>query len=244
VERIPVQVGSHVAHLRTITAGNRPPIILIHGLGVSGTYFIPFAKELARQYDIYILDLPGYGKAPKPPRALTIPELSEFVISFLQTKEIGPVVAIGQSMGCQIIAHAGASKPSFFKKLILLAPTVNNKERSVCTQALRLIEDTFHEPLAATCIVVPDYLRMGIRRYLTTSRYMVEDHLEDTLDRNLLSVGIVRGRLDKIVPHDWVSRLAQSPNVQLIAEVADAPHLLHYKKPKEVAELCRRFIED
>lgn len=244
MERIPIQLGSYIAHLRTIATGGRPAVILIHGLGVSGTYFIPFAKELARQYDVYIIDLPGYGKTPKPQRALTISELSELVASFIQTQNITQVIAIGQSMGCQIIAHASAAHPSLFKKIILLAPTVNDKERSVSMQALRLIEDTFHEPLKVTCIVLRDYLRMGVTRYLATSQNMVNDHIEDTLKRGKLPIGIIRGKRDKIVPHDWTILLTHLPAVRLIAEVADAPHLLHYKKPKEVAELCRRFIED
>lgn len=244
MKRIPIKLGSHIIHLRTIVTGTRQPVVLVHGLGVSGTYFIPFAKELARQYDVYIIDLPGYGKTPKPRRALTIIELAELVTSFIKTQNLPEVIAIGQSMGCQIVAQACVTHPALFKKAVLLAPTVNDKERSVLTQALRLAQDTLHEPLPVTSIVLSDYLRMGIARYLTTSRYMVEDHIEDTLKHCQIPIHIVRGRQDKIVPHDWFTLLSHLAAVQQATEIPNAPHLLHYKKPKELMHLCRQFIEN
>jgi pimeloyl-ACP methyl ester carboxylesterase len=243
MKRIAIKLGSHTIHLRTIVTGARQPVVLVHGLGVSGTYFLPFAKELAQHYDVYIIDLPGYGKTPKPRRALTITELAGLVTSFITTQNLPEVIAIGQSMGCQIVAQACVAQPTLFKKAILLAPTVNNKERSVRTQALRLLQDTLHEPLPVTGIVMSDYVRMGVGRYLTTSRYMVEDHIEDTLKHCQVPVSIIRGRQDKIVPYDWFTLLSHLPAVEQATELSNAPHLLHYKKPKELMRLCRQFIE-
>ena len=53
------------------------PVVLVHGLGVSGTYMLPTAVELAPHYPVFMPDLPGFGKSAKPAHVLTIPELTD-----------------------------------------------------------------------------------------------------------------------------------------------------------------------
>lgn len=36
------------------------PLVLVHGLGVSGSYFVPAAQQLATEFDVYVPDLPGF----------------------------------------------------------------------------------------------------------------------------------------------------------------------------------------
>src|SRR5262249_17345979 len=40
---------------------DRPTVVLVHGLGVSGTYMVPTAQRLAVDHAVYVPDLPGYG---------------------------------------------------------------------------------------------------------------------------------------------------------------------------------------
>ncbi|HYO82090.1 MAG TPA: alpha/beta fold hydrolase [Bryobacteraceae bacterium] len=41
-----------------------PPVVLVHGLGVSSRYMVPLACSLARHFPVYSPDLPGFGEAP------------------------------------------------------------------------------------------------------------------------------------------------------------------------------------
>ncbi|MDB5187266.1 MAG: alpha/beta hydrolase [Candidatus Saccharibacteria bacterium] len=216
----------------------------MHGLGVSGEYYLPFAEEVNDFYDVYIIDLPGYGNTPKPDQPLTIKELSIVLHAYIAQKKLSNVIVVGQSMGCQIIAHAVADNPTPFSKMILLAPTVNKNERRFFIQSFRLLQDALREPPSATLLVMRDYIRMGIRRYLFTTKNMIADHIEKTLAHCQIPVLIVYGKNDKIVPADWVNYLTKNnPNCTSVA-VSNAPHLLHYKKPQELIEICRRFIEN
>ena len=98
-------------------AAAKTPIILVHGLGVSGRYMTPLACELARRgYTVAAPDLPGYGKSDKPKQPLRIHELAEALIDWLDSVGFGRSLFIGNSMGCQIlvelahiqaIAHSG-----------------------------------------------------------------------------------------------------------------------------------------
>lgn len=40
--------------------------VLVHGIGVSARSYGPTAAELAQQGDVYLIDLPGYGRSPRP----------------------------------------------------------------------------------------------------------------------------------------------------------------------------------
>jgi pimeloyl-ACP methyl ester carboxylesterase len=42
------------------------PLVLVHGLGVSGSYFVPAAERLATDFDVYVPDLPGHGLSHTP----------------------------------------------------------------------------------------------------------------------------------------------------------------------------------
>ena len=218
-------------------------IVLVHGIGVSSRYFVPFAEELAKHYDVSILDLPGYGTAPDPAHTLSITELGGVVAKYAQSLRGGPVVLIGHSMGCQIIAHSVRRDPESCRRLILLGPTVNKWERSRRIQAWRLLQDVLREPPRVSLLVFGDYLRMGVGRYLRTSRSMIEDKIEETLAGCAIPALIVRGMRDSIVPSGWTRYLQGQMKHAALVEIPGAPHVVQFKRPAELADVCRDFID-
>ncbi|OBA59875.1 hydrolase [Mycobacterium sp. 1100029.7] len=44
-----------------------PPLVLVHGFPTSSIDFFELAQELSSDFDIYVLDFPGYGLSDKPP---------------------------------------------------------------------------------------------------------------------------------------------------------------------------------
>jgi pimeloyl-ACP methyl ester carboxylesterase len=44
-----------------------PPLVCVHGFPTSSIDYYALSKELSTQYDIFVLDLPGYGLSDKPP---------------------------------------------------------------------------------------------------------------------------------------------------------------------------------
>lgn len=224
-------------------ARSKRSVILVHGIGASGRYFIPLARELEANYSVYIPDLPGYGKTAKPPSALTVEELAQALLSFIDEQKITDPILLGHSMGCQIIAHVNKMRPNFVHILVLISPTVNPNERSVFKQGMRLLQDSLHETFSVKVILFSDYLRMGPLRYIATSRWMVKDKLEKTLSNSIPPTLIIHGSGDCIVPRTWVEYLKQqSPNISS-SEIVAAPHALQYKYAREVAKLFNEYIE-
>ena len=216
------------------TGQGRPPVVLVHGIGVSARYFQRLAAELSRSNTVYAIELPGFGPTPNPHRALSVPELGALVVAALRSLELGGVVLVGHSMGCQVATEAAASAPDLVDRLVLLGPTVNDQERSIGKQALRLAQDTMRESPAVNWMVFTDYLRSMVP-YLRTLPAMVGHRLEEALPRVSCPVVLIRGERDPIVPADWLQRLAAvNPRVRII-EVPGVPHVLMHSRPAETA---------
>lgn len=237
-------IGPHTVDVRSNDAkSHRQTIVFVHGIGVSGNYFLPFANELAKKYHVIVIDLPGYGKTPKPDHALSIVELADFVIMATKQLQVRSAIILGHSMGSQIVAHAVKKQPQLYAKMILLAPTVYKHERSLFMQTVRLLQDTLFEPIKASCVIFPDYIRMGMGRYLATCRHMLQDRIEDTLPDCVIPALIVRGMKDKIAPDEWAKYLDNVTPNSMLRHVNNAPHAVQLSQPEALAKMCRDFIE-
>lgn len=237
-----LRVGKYEVDVHTNgTAAGKPAIVLVHGIGVSGRYFFPLASELDEKYHVVIIDLPGYGKTPKPMDVLSIAALAGIVAQVSQRMSLDQPIILGHSMGCQIVAHAVKQAPQLYAKMILVAPTVYANERRLFMQAVRLTQDIFFEPFRAGTIIFTDYMRMGLRRYLVTCRYMLDDRIEETLQDCPIPVLFVRGQRDVISPSAWIQEL-HSITPSLVCEIAYGPHAVQLHSPRFVAQICHEFI--
>lgn len=231
-------MGPYAVDVRGTFAPGAPPVVLVHGIGMSGEYFLPFADELSPHYDVYVLDLPGYGTTPTPERALSVPELAEVLAGVIGALDVAAPVVLGHSMGCQVTAHAVAAHPGLCRGYVLIGPTVDPAARSRRALFWRLLRDTLREPPSTNLVVFRNYARMGPLRYLATVRSMLSDRIEDTITRCGIPGAVVRGARDPIAPRSWAARLARAaPRARLI-EVPGAPHALQHHRPRDLASAC------
>lgn len=215
-------------------AGHGRPVVLVHGIGVSARYFQRLAAELARSSTVYAIELPGFGPSPWPHRPLSVPELGEIVLTVLRNLDLSGVVLVGHSMGCQVATETAIRAPELVHKLVLLGPTVNDRERTMGKQALRLAQDTLRESPAVNLMVFTDYLR-SIVPYIRTLPAMVNHKLEEALPRVACPVVLMRGARDPIASADWLQRLAAANPNSTIVEVPGVPHVLMYSRAAETA---------
>lgn len=52
---------------RYLTAGEGPPLVLLHGVGTSSGEWSWVLPDLARNHRVYAIDLPGYDGTYAPP---------------------------------------------------------------------------------------------------------------------------------------------------------------------------------
>ena len=91
-------------YLRELKAQDTEGTILyIHGLAESGLCFEELIVDPGlRNWSHLVLDLPGYGKSPWLDRPMGLEDHADNVASWLNSRDVGPVVILGHSMGAVI----------------------------------------------------------------------------------------------------------------------------------------------
>lgn len=104
-------------HYRVMGQGS--PLVLIHGFGTSGYVWQRVLPLLGRTYELFVLDLPGYGRSPAP-RSWQLRAIAPLVAEWLHKLQLPPVAVMGHSMGGAISIHLTAIAPKAVKQLILV----------------------------------------------------------------------------------------------------------------------------
>ena len=111
----------HDVQLNVTRRGSGPPIVMIHGLGMSATTWDAVAERLADRHDVLAVDLPGHGESPSPedPAAYTRDAALADLDDVLATLDELPVL-VGHSLGGYLaLAHA-ATRPDASRGIVVL----------------------------------------------------------------------------------------------------------------------------
>lgn len=226
-------------------AMERPPILLIHGLGCSVEVWTPTLGCLAqmRRLDrpVYAVDLPGYGKSKGPRRALGIAEMADWTARLLDVLGIPRVHVGGNSLGCQVALALARRHPERAGGLVLVGPTEGADVVPFWRTAAGLLADVFFEPTFYNGTLLRTFLQMGIPRYFGTVRRMILDDPVYHADEVKAPCLIVRGSRDLIVP-EWAARLyaRRLPRGEYV-RIEGSAHAAQYNAPKEFTRIALAF---
>ena len=205
---------------------------------MSRRYFRPLRDELAGAVDVHAPDLPGFGDAPRPPRALTVPELAEALAGTAADAGLDEAVVVANSMGCQVAVELAIRRPELVRALVLVGPTVDPAGASLARHTARLLADVPREPLALTAVVAVDYVRAGPLRTLRSARRMIEHRIETRLPLVRQEAIVVRGSRDPIAPQRWAAEAAVLLPRGRVEVVPGAAHAAHWSHPAKVAAIA------
>jgi pimeloyl-ACP methyl ester carboxylesterase len=111
--------------LSTLTIGEGPDLLLLHGLGGTKSSFFDTAAALSRRYRVHALDLPGFGGSSKPATApYGAPYAAKAVIGAMDALGIERAHIVGNSMGGRVAIEVGLQRPDRVGGLALLSPAV------------------------------------------------------------------------------------------------------------------------
>jgi 2-hydroxy-6-oxonona-2,4-dienedioate hydrolase len=226
-----------------------PTIVFVHGLGVSTRYMEPTMARLAQAHSVAGPDLPGFGRSGSPRHTLSLPELAEALMRWLDVRGIGPCVFVGNSFGCQVIVECAVREPHRALGLVLNAPTMDPAHRTAVSQLLRVIADIPREPMMLAVHVARDYLRAGPFRLFATLRSALADHVEEKLPRLTMPVLVVCGGRDPVVTVRWADEVRQlvgrdRPDAAgaTLRIIPDAAHALPFDDPATFASCIEELL--
>ncbi|MFX1286768.1 MAG: alpha/beta fold hydrolase [Promethearchaeota archaeon] len=108
------------------TGGNKPPLILSHGITDSGLCWVPIARDLEEFFDIIMVDARGHGLSESPPTGYSVETMVKDLIGLIKGLELDRPILMGHSMGAQISARTASLAPHLVDKLILEDPAFNS----------------------------------------------------------------------------------------------------------------------
>ncbi|MET1053316.1 MAG: alpha/beta hydrolase [Mycetocola sp.] len=216
--------------------------VLVHGIGMSSRYFRRLASLLSEVGTVYAVDLPGFGRAPRPDRALTIEAGAELLAEYIQANGLSSTVLIGHSMGAQFVVEVAARYPGLLAALVVIGPVVDERAQAPWQQGMRLMRDGLRESPTANWMVSTDYVRSGLRWYLTELPVMLGYRIEERMPLVAVPVLAVRGSRDPIAPEGWVRRLAGlSPRGRAVT-IAGSAHVVQHTAAETVAQTVTDFV--
>ncbi|MBG6183658.1 pimeloyl-ACP methyl ester carboxylesterase [Arthrobacter sp. CAN_A214] len=228
-------------HSSTGSATPGPAFALVHGIGMSHRYLARLQNLLSVSADTYSLDLPGFGPNPRPGRPLSVEEHAAILVQVLLDAGVSRCVLVGHSMGTQIVAEAALQAPELVAGVVLIGPVVDRRRRTVLRQAFALAHDSLREAPSANLIVFTDYLRTGIRWYLSELKPMMTYPLEDRMPGMKCPALVLRGSRDPVARKEWCRELAETSPAGQFSEIEGHPHVVQHSAPAAVAELIRTF---
>lgn len=241
------RVNGQLMHARITTSPARfewPPVVLVHGIGVTSRYWVPTMLLLAPESRVYAPDLPGFGRTFKPQKTLSVTELSDWLAAWMRSFGIERVVLVGNSFGCQTAADFAVRYPEMTVCMVLVGPTTDPQAQTWYEQVLRWRQNTPREPPTHRWVSVQDYSDCGIPRILRTFAESLRDHIEGNLPHVQAPTMVVRGSVDDIVPRRWAEEAARLLPRGRLVEIPGAPHTINFSYPLELVRVLRPFLRE
>jgi pimeloyl-ACP methyl ester carboxylesterase len=118
-----VPVGRH--RISTLTMGQGPDVLLLHGLGGTRASLFETAAALSRSYRVHAPDLPGFGSSGKPTLGgYNARWFADIMLGLLDHLEVDRTHVVGNSMGGRVAIEVGLLAPERVGGLGLLCPAV------------------------------------------------------------------------------------------------------------------------
>jgi len=249
--------GIHIQYRRT--GGEKPPVVLLHGLTGSGACWIPLARALEREYDVVMPDARGHGNSSTPPQGYRYEDLAGDVAGLIESLRLEAPVLLGHSMGGMTAALTASQKAAGIRAVILADPTFLSPQRQrevyesdVREQHRRLLASTKSDVVSQSRGRHP-HRSPEIIELLAAARLETRMQAFDVLTPpnpeyraliSAISVPILLMIAKSGVVSLETARELQDLNPRLqVEQIEDAGHGLPYDQPGRFAAVVRWFLQ-
>ncbi len=242
----------------TRTGGNKPPLILLHGLMTNGACWAGLAHVLEKEYDVIMPDARGHGNSSVPDFGYRYEDHANDVAGLINALRLPPSILLGHSMGGMTAAVVASRKPNLLRGLVLAEPTFLSpkvqrevRDSDVAEQHRRMLNMSLDEVVAEARYRHPnrsgETLELFARARLQTSMAAFDVLTPPNPDYKMLMSAIDIPSLivfgDKGVLSSVVVKELQCLNPRLQAEqIHKAGHSVHLDQPERFAAVIGSFI--
>lgn len=103
-----------------LSAGKGTPLIFLHGAGAGAVTWYPSIGTIAKDFQVLVPDIVGYGESDKPDAPYDRPYFSKWLKDFLNELKIPKAHIVGLSQGGAIALQFAIDHPEMVDKLVLV----------------------------------------------------------------------------------------------------------------------------
>ena len=239
VQRL-AKVGPLTVHYEV--AGEGPAVVLIHGLSGSGRWWAYNVPALAQQYQVYNVDLIGFGRSRG--QRLVLREAGNWLAEWLQVAEIKRAHLVGHSMGGYIATEVAATAPEAVRRLVLVDALVLPMGPGLVRHALDLAQAIRFVSPNFLPVLVGDALRAGPRTMWQATQEVLSADLSDQLGAVQVETLVIWGEKDSLLDPEVGRKLAeQLPRASFVC-VEGAGHNPMWDRPQHFNKLLLDFLAE
>jgi N-formylmaleamate deformylase len=104
------------------TGGQKPPLVLAHGLSDDALCWRRVVRELAPSYDVVFYDMRGHGRSEAPLSGYGPADRAADLVGLVEALGLGPVRLMGHSLGAETVAWVAAYHAALVDRMVLEDP--------------------------------------------------------------------------------------------------------------------------
>jgi pimeloyl-ACP methyl ester carboxylesterase len=238
--------------------GGGTPLVLVHGLGARGEDWAAMIPALAAQgFHVYVPDLLGYGRSPRPDVDYSISLEEQTVAQFMQAVHVPRADVGGWSMGGWIVMKLALDHPEMVDRLVVydsagvyfpatFGPELFTPDDVVGVKKLMAI-------LSPKPRSLPNFAAEAALRKLERNAWVVQRSMtamtngRDLLDFRLYQISqpmlIVWGAQDELIPLSAGEAIHKSVPQSVLNIVEGCGHLTPAECPRPVIEGTVEFLK-
>lgn len=241
------------------TGGDKPPIVLLHGLMSNGACWTPLARSLEEDYDVIMPDARGHGNSSVPNHGYSYYNLANDVLSLIDVLDLQSPVLLGHSMGGMTAALIASRNPKRLRGLVLADPTflTPQRQREVYESDVlekhrqilkRSREDVFAEMQIRQSHRSHELIELLLQARFQTSMHAFEiltppnpDYMELINTLNMPSL-LVIGSDGAVISPEVARELARLNQCLEILQITEAGHGIPYDQPDRFSAVVKLFL--
>ncbi len=216
--------------------GKGEPLILLHGNGEDGTYFVNQIGFFSDQYRVIAVDTRGHGKSPRGTAPFTMEQFADDLCELMNELQIPGAIILGFSDGANIAMKFALKYPQKVTALILNGGNLDTK--GVKRRIQIPIEAGYRmAKLAAS-------RSEEAKRNMEILGLMVhEPNIEpDSLHSIQIPTLVIAGTRDMIKQSHTELIAASIPGAKLV--IVEGSHFIANKKPEEFNKEVGNFLNN
>ena len=250
--------GIDLHYLRT--GGDKPPVVLLHGLMLNGACWTPLAKTLEKDYDVIMPDARGHGNSSAPEKGYCYDNLATDLLSLIEALGLVNPVVIGHSMGGMTAAVVASRNPKRLRSVVLADPPFLTPQRQkevyesdVAAQHRRVLdrsrEDFLTETRARHSHRSSELIELFVQARFQTSIHAFEVLMPPNPDyvklMNAIDIPslLVIGGAGGIVSPEVAAKLARLNQCLEIAQILEAGHAIPFDQPNRFSAVVKAFLQ-